>query len=289
MDAMRRAFNLCSYGLYSSSSVSLSMISTFTSFIASTVGWSVPNRVDRITLSCVWAPCDMARVEGRDTTSGAVSMAASAREGVALPNATTWYWLARSFKTFRVVEVCWTSPNWWRPMPKLLWYYRRKPSTRVNLIIPGVTTIITQMLRRQAVLSSSLCSLVRFWRFGSPPSFFHMGGGPCERLPGSGGGVRWSWTLGVPVPSSLCPPGNLAPFPHYPSSSLLWPLWCGSRWATHLPFGGRGPALGIGGWVCDACYGGGLHLPAAQWGVAWPRAICHCQFSGSGRRKASRF
>ena len=56
MDSGMRAFNPWSWGLYYSISVSLSMISVFASFMASVVGWSVPNKVTRNTLSHVWAP-----------------------------------------------------------------------------------------------------------------------------------------------------------------------------------------------------------------------------------------
>ena len=89
MDAGRRDFSPQSRGLYSYISVYLSMISIFTSFIASAVWWSGPNKVDRTTLSRVWASHTMASVAGRETPSGAVRVAASAREGAALLPTTT--------------------------------------------------------------------------------------------------------------------------------------------------------------------------------------------------------
>ena len=61
------------------------MISTFTSFIARSLGCSVPNRVDRTNLSRAWDLRAMARLAVRVTLSGAVRVAASAREGVAPP------------------------------------------------------------------------------------------------------------------------------------------------------------------------------------------------------------
>ena len=85
MDSGRRAFNPRSRGLYSSISVSFYMIFTFASFIANAVGWLVPNNVTRTKLSRVWSPCAMTRVVGRETPSGAASVAASAREGEVLP------------------------------------------------------------------------------------------------------------------------------------------------------------------------------------------------------------
>ena len=60
------------------------MLSVFTSFMSVAVGWSGPYKVTRTSLSRAWDPCSMARVSGRETPSGAVSVAASARE-VAAP------------------------------------------------------------------------------------------------------------------------------------------------------------------------------------------------------------
>ena len=65
------------------------MIYVVTSFISSSVGWSVPNRVARTTLSLEWAPCAMARVDSKETLSATISVVASAREGVAPPHAMT--------------------------------------------------------------------------------------------------------------------------------------------------------------------------------------------------------
>ena len=54
MDAGRCDFNPRSWGLYSYGSVSLSMISVFTFFIACTVGWSGLNKVTSYNLSPSW-------------------------------------------------------------------------------------------------------------------------------------------------------------------------------------------------------------------------------------------
>ena len=89
MDAGRRTFNPWSWGLYYSSSASLYMISEFTSFIDSNVWWYVPNKATRITLSRVWDPCATARMEGKERLSVASSVAASYRDGAALPSAMT--------------------------------------------------------------------------------------------------------------------------------------------------------------------------------------------------------
>ena len=59
------------------------MISTYISLISSVVGWIGLNRVDRTTLIRVWAPRATDSVEGRETPAGAISMAASSREGMA--------------------------------------------------------------------------------------------------------------------------------------------------------------------------------------------------------------
>ena len=45
------------------------------SFIDSVVGWYGPNRVIRTTFSRVWSPRAMARVAGRETTYGVISVA----------------------------------------------------------------------------------------------------------------------------------------------------------------------------------------------------------------------
>ena len=110
---------------------------------------------------------------------------------------------------------------------------------------------------------------------------------PHERLPVSGGGGRWGWNLEGLVPPSLLPPGVPAPLPPYPSLFPLQLPWCGSQWATPKPFGGWGTEERGGRRACDYGAGGGLHLPAEQWGAAWTREIFHRQSSGSGRRKAS--
>ena len=55
------------------------MISVLNYFIASSVVWSDLNRVTSTTLSRMWAPRTMAIVAGRETMSGSVSMAVSAR------------------------------------------------------------------------------------------------------------------------------------------------------------------------------------------------------------------
>ena len=65
------------------------MLSVFTSFMSVAVGWSGPYKVTRTSLSRAWDPCSMARVSGRETPSGAVSMVVSAREGAAPPPAMT--------------------------------------------------------------------------------------------------------------------------------------------------------------------------------------------------------
>ena len=80
MDNGRLAFNPRSHWLYSSISVSLSVISLCVSFITNAAGWSGPKRVIRTTFVRVWAPRTMARVDDRETPADAVSMAASARE-----------------------------------------------------------------------------------------------------------------------------------------------------------------------------------------------------------------
>ena len=87
------------------------MIFTFTSFIASVMGGSGPNRVDRTNLTRACPPCAMDWVTGMETPSGAVSVSASAREGVLPPPGTTQYWLTKAFNTFRTLELCWLSPN----------------------------------------------------------------------------------------------------------------------------------------------------------------------------------
>ena len=53
--------------------------------MSSTVGWSCPNRLTRTTLSRAWDPRARVRVDGKETLSGAISVAASANEGVAPP------------------------------------------------------------------------------------------------------------------------------------------------------------------------------------------------------------
>ena len=85
MNARRRALIPRSWGLSSFRSVSLSTISMLTSFIASVVGWSGLNRVDKTILSYAWSPHARGRVAGRETQSGAVRVATPARESVALP------------------------------------------------------------------------------------------------------------------------------------------------------------------------------------------------------------
>ena len=83
MDSGRRALNLRLQGLYSSRSISLYIIYVFTSLMAITMGWSCPNKVTRNTVSPAWGPCAMTKVTNRETPSGAVSVAVSAREGAA--------------------------------------------------------------------------------------------------------------------------------------------------------------------------------------------------------------
>ena len=85
MDAGRRTFNPWSWGLYYSSSVSISIIYVFILFITSEVEWSSPNRVTRTTLSHAWNHCSMARVDVRETPYIAVRVSASAREGAEPP------------------------------------------------------------------------------------------------------------------------------------------------------------------------------------------------------------
>ena len=51
------------------------MIFNINSFIDSVVGWYGPNRVIRTTFSRVWSPRAMARVAGRETTYGVISVA----------------------------------------------------------------------------------------------------------------------------------------------------------------------------------------------------------------------
>ena len=89
MDTGRRNFNPRSQGLYSSSSISLFVIYVSTSFVVSAVGCSGPNRVNRTTLIYLLTLSTMDRVASRDKPSGAISMAASARECAAPPPAMT--------------------------------------------------------------------------------------------------------------------------------------------------------------------------------------------------------
>ena len=60
----------------------------------------------------------MARVAGRETLSGAVSVAMPSKEGAVAPPAMTCFWLERAFRTFWAEEVFWPRPNWCRPVPK---------------------------------------------------------------------------------------------------------------------------------------------------------------------------
>ena len=80
MDDGRRTFNPRPKGLYSSRYAYVSMIYVFNSFMASTVGWSGPNKVTRNTLIRAWDPCVMYRVSDRETLSNTFSVAASTRE-----------------------------------------------------------------------------------------------------------------------------------------------------------------------------------------------------------------
>ena len=81
------------------------------SCMASAMGWYYYIRVNRTILSRAWYTYAMARVVGKDTPSGAVSVAASANEGVAPLTTMTWCWSARDFSTSQTAEVCWPSPN----------------------------------------------------------------------------------------------------------------------------------------------------------------------------------
>ena len=83
MVAGRRAFNPWSQGLYSSNSFSLSRSFVLIPLMASAVEWSCPNKVTSTTLGRVWDPHAIFMLAGNETLSGAISMAASANEGVA--------------------------------------------------------------------------------------------------------------------------------------------------------------------------------------------------------------
>ena len=55
--------------------------------MAIVVGWSGLNKVARTVLNCAWDPHAMARVSGRETPYGAISVSVSANKGSVPPPA----------------------------------------------------------------------------------------------------------------------------------------------------------------------------------------------------------
>ena len=90
IEAGSRAFNPRSRGSYYSNYVSIYRISTLMSIIERSVGWYCLNKATGTNLSrALPPPRAMAMVTNKETPSGAVSMEASANEGVAQPSVMT--------------------------------------------------------------------------------------------------------------------------------------------------------------------------------------------------------